>query len=55
MIDMKYKQQLTALEKQNKPNNPLTKRLVAKVQKEWDQAVAKRKQEYDQKLDKMHE
>ncbi len=31
MIDMKYQQQMQALEKKGKPNNPLTKRLMAKV------------------------
>ena len=38
---MKYKQQMEALQK--KPKNALTKKLIAKVQNEWDQAVAKKK------------
>jgi len=36
MIDMKYEQQMAALEKKSKPGNPLTKRLMQKVQSEWD-------------------
>lgn len=42
MIDMKYQQQMTALERKSKPGNPLTKRLVTKVQSEWDNAVSKK-------------
>lgn len=53
MIDMKYTQQLGALEKQSKPNNPLTKRLLTKVQNEWNQAVQKKKVEFDSKMENM--
>jgi hypothetical protein len=37
---------MTALEKKGKPNNPLTKRLMQKVQTEWDKAVAKKKSDF---------
>ena len=37
---------MTALEKKGKPNNPLTKRLMQKVQTEWDKAVAKKRQDF---------
>ena len=30
-----------------KPNNALTKKLIQKVQSEWDQAVEKKKSEFD--------
>lgn len=36
IIDLKYQQQIEALQKKSKPNNPLTKRLIAKVQAEWE-------------------
>jgi len=49
MIDMKYQQQMSALEKKGKPNNPLTKRLMAKVQTEWSQAIEKKKKEFEAK------
>lgn len=45
---MKYQQQMTALERKSKPGNPLTKRLVAKVQTEWDKAIQKKVEEYQQ-------
>jgi hypothetical protein len=41
MIDMKYKQQMEALQK--KPSNALTKKLIAKVQNEWNQAIHRKK------------
>jgi len=31
MVDMKYKQQMAALEKKGKPGNPITKKLMAKI------------------------
>ena len=37
---------MAALEKKGKPNNPLTKRLMQKVQSEWDKAIAKKKQDF---------
>ena len=40
---MKYQQQLDALAK--KSSNALTKRLMAKVKAEWDQAIEKKKKE----------
>lgn len=43
MIDMKYQQQMAALEK--KATNPLTKRLMQKVQNEWNAAIQKKKDE----------
>jgi Holliday junction resolvase RusA-like endonuclease len=51
MIDMKYQQQMTALEKKGKPNNPLTKRLLQKVQSEWTTSIEKKKEEFRQKSD----
>jgi hypothetical protein len=45
MIDMKYQQQISALEKKSKPGNPLTKRLMAKIQSEWNSAIQKKKDE----------
>ena len=50
MIDMKYKQQIQALEKKTKPNNPITKRLMTKVQNEWKAAITKKEQEYQDKV-----
>ena len=47
MVDMKYRQQLSALEKKGKPNNPMTKRLIQKVQNEWTQAIQKKKEEFN--------
>ena len=48
MIDMKYQQQVTSLEKKGKPGNPLTKRLMVKIQTEWDNAVSKKRDEFIQ-------
>ena len=47
MTDMKYQQQIDALQKKSKPNNPLTKRLLAKVQAEWDQAVQRKRADFE--------
>jgi hypothetical protein len=41
---MKYKQQLTALEK--KTQNALTKKLIAKVQNEWTAAVERKRKDF---------
>ena len=48
---MKYQQQLQALEKKSKPNNPLTKRLIQKVQTEWSAAIEKKKKEFNMSID----
>ena len=45
LIDMKYKQQLSVLEK--KPQNALTKKLIAKVQNEWNLAIEKKRKEFE--------
>lgn len=42
---------MTALEKKGKPNNPLTKRLLQKVQSEWTTSIEKKKEEFRQKSD----
>jgi len=49
MVDMKYKQQIEALERKNKGSNPLTKRLMTKIQSEWTKAVEKKKHEFLEK------
>lgn len=46
MIDKKYQQQIVAVEKRGKPDNPLNKRLRAKIETEWNNAIEKKKQEY---------
>lgn len=46
-IDWKYQQQLDALQKKSKSTNPLTKRLLGKVQAEWDQALQRRKADFE--------
>lgn len=42
---MKYNQQMEALKK--KPSNALTKKLMNKVQNEWDSAINKKKLEFN--------
>ena len=37
---------MEAMSKKGKPGNALTKRLLAKVQSEWDAAIEKKKQDY---------
>lgn len=54
MVDMKYQQQMTALERKSKPGNPLTQRLMAKVQSEWDNAVQKKIQDFTQQANEQN-
>ena len=55
VIDLKYQQQIDALQKKSKPNNPLTKRLLAKVQAEWEQAVQRKKEDLEAERQQVRE